>query len=231
MLQCSPNFNTQHLLSSFWRVPLKGRRGVRRTSYSRHSSISFRSRQKKNLGVMILTGEVYFGLIITTRSSHSRVFFFQIKSNAIIKSITQLSFTIWEWGRTERGKMVCSVFSKSACPWMLFSNGNGTRLLIEILSAVDREVCWLTKGGVICLTAVSSASYVCSIQRYIYALISVSSSWTFLSPRWHPSSSFSFRVTQTTKTNGIYLVWSLSSHFWTRPAPKSFSFFFLIIKL
>lgn len=49
--------------------------GVRRTSYSRHSSISFRSRQKNNLGVMILTGEVYFGLIITTRSSHSCVFF------------------------------------------------------------------------------------------------------------------------------------------------------------
>ncbi len=47
MLQCSPNFNTQHLLSSFWRVPLEGRRGVSRTSYSRHSSISFRSRQKE----------------------------------------------------------------------------------------------------------------------------------------------------------------------------------------
>lgn len=124
--------------------------------------------------------------------------------------------------------MICSFsfVSKSACPWMLFSNGNGTRLLIEILSAVDREVCWLTKGGVICLTAVSSASYVCSIQRYIYALISVSPSWTFLSSRWHPSSSF--RVTQTTKTNGIYLSRSVFRVLTFGPVPHQSPSLFLL---
>ena len=107
---------------------------------------------------------------------------------------------------------------------MLFSNGNGTRLLIEILSAVDREVCSLTKGRVICLTAVSSASYECSHPTDTF-MHNLSPSWIFLSPRWHPPPF----VSRKPQKQMEYLVRSLSSPFWTHPAPKSSSIFFFFL--
>lgn len=110
-VECSPNFNTQHLLSSFWRVLLKGRRGGGETDQLFTIFFyKFPITTKKKPGCDDID---WRGLFRTHH--HDTIFplpcfFFQIKSNAIIKSITQLSFTIWEWGRKGGGKMVCSVF-------------------------------------------------------------------------------------------------------------------------